>query len=76
VFFFGVVEACTRGVLRFVSAQASLPVDSADLKPSVVEEEQLYDCFSPYGRRGLLCRLPPWSEGMDEILAPVLQIAP
>jgi hypothetical protein len=41
--------ACTRGGLGLVSMQASLPLVSTDLKSSVVEEEQLYDCFSPYG---------------------------
>jgi hypothetical protein len=38
-------EAYTRGGVGLVSTQASLPLDSTDLKSSVVEEEQLYGLF-------------------------------
>jgi hypothetical protein len=39
------MEAYTRGGVGLVSTQASLPLDSTDLKSSVVEEEQLYGLF-------------------------------
>jgi hypothetical protein len=73
------LEACTRGGVGLVSTQASLPLDSTDLKSSVVEEEQLYGCFSPCGSpcpspRPFMSS-PSVGEGMDGILAPVLQIA-
>jgi hypothetical protein len=69
-------EACTSGVLGIALAQASLPLDSTQQKPSVVEEEHLHGCFSP---RGCPCTsLQPASEsdGMGEVLAPLLQITP
>jgi hypothetical protein len=71
--------ACTRGDLGLVSTQASLPLYSTNLKSPVVEEKQPYGCFSPCGSP---CS-SPWpfvpassvDEGMDGILAPMLQIA-
>jgi hypothetical protein len=60
--------------------QATLPLDSTDRKLSVVEEEQLYGCFSPYGSpcpsAQPFVSASSVGEGMDEILAPVMQIVP
>jgi hypothetical protein len=69
-------EACTSGDLGLALAQASLPLGSTEHKSSLVEEEHLHGCFSP---RGSPCTSPqPASEsdGMGEILAPLLQITP
>jgi hypothetical protein len=69
-------EACTSGVIGISLAQASLLLDSTQQKSSVVEEEHLHGCFSP---RGCPCTSPqPASEsnGMGEIMAPLLQITP
>jgi hypothetical protein len=69
------LEACTRGVPGLVSTQASLSLDSTDLKSSVVEEEQLYNFFSPCGSP---CPSPrpfvsaaSMGKGMDGILVSV-----
>jgi hypothetical protein len=64
-------EACTSGVLGIALAQASLLLDSTQ-----VEEDHLHGCFSP---RGCPCTSPQpasKSDGMGEILAPLLQITP
>jgi hypothetical protein len=64
------------GELGVAPAQASLPLDSIPLKSSLVEEERLHGCFSP---RGSPCTSPQpafESDGMDGMLAPLLQIIP
>jgi hypothetical protein len=69
-------EACTSGDLGLAPMQALFLLDSIEQKSSMVKEEHLHGCFSP---RGSPCTLPqPTSEsdGMDGILAPLLQITP
>jgi hypothetical protein len=74
------LEACTRGGLGLVSAQASLSLDSTDPTSPVVVEEQLYGCFSPCASPCLsswpFISVSSVDKGMDGILAPMLQIAP
>ena len=74
-------EACTSGGLGIApTEEASLPLDSIEQKSSVVEEEHTYGCFSP---RGSPCpslqpdvRPASESEGIDGIMAPVIQTTP
>jgi hypothetical protein len=74
------MEACTSSGLGLAPTQALFPLDFTEQNSSVVEEEHLHGCISPHGSP---CPLPQpdassasKSEGMDEILAPVLQITP
>jgi hypothetical protein len=73
-------KACTSSGLELAPAHASSPLDSIEQKSSVAKEEHLHGCFSP---RGSLYSAPQpdglvafESEGLDGILAPVLQITP
>jgi hypothetical protein len=71
-------ESCTSGGLGLAPMQASFPLESIEQKWSVVDEEHLYGCISPYGspcpssEPDVLGASE--SEGMDGILDPVLQI--
>jgi hypothetical protein len=74
------IEASSSGGLELATAHVSFPLGSAEMKSSLVEEEHLYSCFSP---RVSPCQSPQHvvsvaseSEGIVEILAPVLQITP
>jgi hypothetical protein len=73
-------EACPSSGEELATVQSSLPLDFVEEKSSVVEEEHLYSCFSP---RVSPCQssqhvvsVASESEGIVEILAPVLQITP
>jgi hypothetical protein len=56
------------------------PLDSTEQKSSLVEEEHLHGCFSPGGSPCSLLQpdmpVASESEGMDGILAPIVQITP
>jgi hypothetical protein len=71
-------EACTSNGLA--PKQASFPLDSTLQKSSLVVEDYLYGCISPRcsscPSRQLDISPASESEGMDGILAPVLQITP
>jgi hypothetical protein len=69
-----------EGGLGLTPMQASFPLDSSEQKSSVVEEEHLYSCISPrdspYQSSQLDVSAAYESEGMDEILDPVLHFTP
>jgi hypothetical protein len=73
-------EACSSGGHELATVQVSLALGSVEEKSSVVEEEYLYSCFSPRGSPGQslqpVVSAASESEGIDETLAPVLQITP
>jgi hypothetical protein len=73
-------EGFTHGGLGPVSAQASIPHDFTEQKSYVVEEAHIYGCFSLCGSHCPSLRptvsVSSECEGMDGILASVLQIAP
>jgi hypothetical protein len=73
-------EAYSSSGKELTTMQASLPLGSVEQMSSVVEEEDIYGCFSP---RGSPCQslLPvvsaaSESEGIDGILVPMLQTTP
>jgi hypothetical protein len=72
--------ACASGGQGLAPVQASFPLDCTEQKSSVVEEEHLFGCFSP---RGSPCQSPQPdvsaaspSDGIDDIIDPVLLITP
>jgi hypothetical protein len=69
-------KACTPGGSGLAPAQASLKHDSTEHKFFVVEDDHLYGCISPRGSPQPVASSASTSEGMDGIVALVLQIIP